>query len=139
MVSFPARRIPRSHQRNGWDALADIEVFIYAAEAELEAMEAERVGVHRRGCKPDSDLRRRVLGLIWRLTFGDMPWRIAGLLSGLPFTTLHSAFARWTRLGLWRRLGQRLARRVRRRGSALCGRRGQPLATVSSDLLDARH
>jgi hypothetical protein len=32
---------------------------------------------------------------------------------GLPFgsslTTLHSAFARWTRLGLWRRLGQRLA------------------------------
>ena len=43
------------------------------------------------------------------LTFGGMPWRIAGFLSGLPFTTLHSAFARWTRLGLWRRLGQRLA------------------------------
>ena len=26
-----------------------------------------------------------------------------------PVTTLHSSFARWTRLGLWRRLGQRLA------------------------------
>ena len=38
-----------------------------------------------------------------------MQWRIAGWLSGVPFTTLHSAFARWTRLGLWRRLGQRLA------------------------------
>ena len=25
------------------------------------------------------------------------------------FTTLHSAFARWSRLGLWRRLGRRLA------------------------------
>jgi transposase len=42
--------------------------------------------------------------------------RIAGWLSGVPFTTLHSSFARWTRLGLWRWLGQRLAldwRRVR--------------------------
>jgi transposase len=84
-------------------------VFIFATEAELAAIEAERVGVHRRGRKPDTDLRRRVLGLIWMLTFGGMQWRIAGFLSGIPFTTLHSAFARWTRLGLWRRLGQRLA------------------------------
>jgi hypothetical protein len=64
MVSFSARRIPRSHQRDAWDALADIEVFIFATEAELAAMEAERVGVHRRGRKPDAELRRRVLGLI---------------------------------------------------------------------------
>ena len=108
MVCFPARRIPRCHHTT-WDALADIEVFIYAAEAELAAMDKERTGVHRRGRKPDPDLRRRVLGLIWMLTFGGMQWRIAGFLSGVPFTTLHSAFARWTRLGLWRRLGQRLA------------------------------
>jgi transposase len=84
-------------------------VFIFATEAELAAIEAERVGVHRHGRKPDTDLRRRVLGLIWMLTFGGMQWRIAGFLSGIPFTTLHSAFDRWTRLGLWRRLGQRLA------------------------------
>ena len=31
------------------------------------------------------------------------------LAVGVPFTTLHSTFARWARLGLWRRLGQRLA------------------------------
>ncbi len=36
--SFP-QDIPHSHQRNPWDALADIKVFIYAAEAELEAMD----------------------------------------------------------------------------------------------------
>ena len=48
-----------------------------------------------------------MIGLIWMLTFGGMQWRIAGLLSGIPFTTLHTSFARWTRLGLWRRLGQR--------------------------------
>jgi hypothetical protein len=93
MVSLSARRILRSRQRDAWDALADIEVFIVATEAELEAMEAERVGVHRRGRKPDPELRRRLLGLIWMLTFGGMQWRIAGFLSGIPFTTLHSAFA----------------------------------------------
>jgi hypothetical protein len=38
------------------------------------------------------------------LIFGGMQWRVAGWLSGIPFTTLHSAFARWTRLGLCDRL-----------------------------------
>jgi transposase len=94
---------------DGWNVLADVEVFVFAVEAELGAMDRERVGVHRRGCKPDLALRRRVIGLIWMLTFGGMQWRVGGLLSGIPFTTLHSSFARWSRLGLWRRLGQRLA------------------------------
>src|SRR3712207_8468367 len=109
MVSLPARRIHRRRHPKAWDALADIEVFIVAAEAELAAMDKERTGVHRRGRKPDPDRRRRTLGLIWMLTFGGMQWRIAGVLSGVPFTPLHSAFARWTRLGLWRRLGPNLA------------------------------
>jgi hypothetical protein len=100
-----ARPVPRPSRGDGWNVLADIEVFIFAVEAELEAMDRERIGVHRRGRKPDLALRRRLIGLIWMLTFGGMQWRIAGLLSGIPFTTLHSAFARWTRLGLWRRLG----------------------------------
>jgi transposase len=104
-----ARPVPRPRRGDGWNILADIEVFIFAVEAELEAMDRARIGVHRRGRKPDLALRRRLIGLIWMLTFGGMQWRIAGCLSGLPFTTLHSTFARWTRLGLWRRLGQRLA------------------------------
>jgi transposase len=104
-----ARPVPRPRRGDGWNILADIEVFIFAVEAELEAMDRARIGVHRRGRKPDLALRRRLIGLIWMLTFGGMQWRIAGLLSGIPFTTLHSAFARWTRLGLWRRLGRRLA------------------------------
>ncbi len=104
-----ARAVPCPSRGDGWNILTDIEVFIFAVEAELEAMDRERIGVHRRGRKPDLALRRRLIGLIWMLTFGGMQWRIAGLLSGIPFTTLHSAFARWTRLGLWRRLGRRLA------------------------------
>ena len=104
-----ARCLPWSRRGDGWDALADIEVFVFAVEAELEAMNRERVGVHRRGRKPDLALRRRLIGLIWTLTFGGMQRRVAGWLSGVPFATLHSSFARWTRLGLRRRLGQRLA------------------------------
>jgi transposase len=109
LPSPSARDVPCPNRGDGWNALADVEVFVFAVEAELEAMERERVGVHRRGRKPDLVLRRRVIGLIWMLTFGGMQWRIAGLLAGIPFTTLHSSFARWSRLGLWRRLGQRLA------------------------------
>ena len=63
------RRLPRSRRGDGWDALADIEVFVLAVEAELEAMDRERVGVHRRGRKLELTLRR---WLIWMLTFGGM-------------------------------------------------------------------
>ena len=67
-----ARRVPRPDRGDGWNTLADIEVFIFAVEAELEAMDRERVGVHRRGRKPDLVLRRRLIGLIWTLTFGGV-------------------------------------------------------------------
>jgi hypothetical protein len=121
-----ARAVPRPSRGDGWNVLADVEVFIFAVEAELETMDRERIGVHRRGRKPDLSLRRRLIGLIWMLTFGGMQWRIAGGLSGVPFTTLHSAFARWTRLGLGRRLGQRLAFD----GRLACGDEGLPSAMV---------
>ena len=72
------RRVPRPSRGDGWNALADIEVFVFAVEAELEAMDHERIGVHRRGRKPDLTLRRRLIGLIWTLTFGGLQWRTAG-------------------------------------------------------------
>ena len=93
-LSPSARRVPRPSRGDGWNALADVEVFVFAVEAELEAMDRERVGVHRRGRKPDPGLRRRLIGLIWMLTFGGMQWRVAGWLSGIRFTTLHSALRR---------------------------------------------
>src|SRR5918994_6895418 len=120
------RPVPRPSRGDGWNSLADVEVLVFAVEAELEAMDRERVGVHRRGGKPDLSLRRRVIGLIWMLTFRGMQWRIAGWLSGIPFTTLHTSFARWSRLGLWRRLGQRLALDWR----LACGDEALPAAVV---------
>jgi hypothetical protein len=42
MVSSNTLENPRAGASSSWDALADIEVFITAAEAELTAMERER-------------------------------------------------------------------------------------------------
>jgi hypothetical protein len=42
-----ARPVPRRSRGDGWNTLAGIEVFVFAAEAELEAMDRERIGVHR--------------------------------------------------------------------------------------------
>ena len=84
-------------------------MFIFAVKAELEAMDRERVGAHRRGRNPDLHLRRRLIGLIWMLTFGGMQWRYRRFALGHSVHDLHGTFARWARLGLWRRLGQRLA------------------------------
>jgi hypothetical protein len=42
-----------------------VEVFVFAVEAEPEAMDRERVGVPRHGRKPDLSLRRRLIGLMW--------------------------------------------------------------------------
>ena len=33
-------------------------------------MDRERIGMYRRGRKPDLTLRRRLIGLIWTMTFG---------------------------------------------------------------------
>jgi hypothetical protein len=72
LPSPSARPIPRPSRGEGWNIRVDIEVFIFAVEAELEAMNRERIGVHRRGRNPDLSLGRRLIGLIWMLTFGGM-------------------------------------------------------------------
>ncbi|WP_247872125.1 cytochrome ubiquinol oxidase subunit I [Azospirillum sp. TSO35-2] len=56
-----------------------------------------------------------------------MPWRAIGQLSGIPFGTLHTLFARWTRLGLSRRLLDRLRRAWR----LTCGDMAKPNTVVT--------
>jgi transposase len=51
---------------------------------------------------------------IWCVCFCGMQWRAIGVLSDIPFGTLYGLFARWTRVGLWRRLLDRLRRTWRR-------------------------
>src|SRR5271166_2136705 len=63
---------------------------------------------------------------IWCVCFCGMQWRVIGLLCDILFGTLYGLFARWTRLGLWRRLLDRLRRSWRR----ACGDAPEPSAVV---------
>jgi transposase len=59
-------------------------------------------------------------------TYGGIKWRAIGQLCAIPFGTLYGLFARWTRLGLWRRLLDRLRRTWRR----ACGDAAEPSVVV---------
>jgi hypothetical protein len=55
-----------------------------------------------------------------------MQWRAIGRLCDIPFGTLYRLFARWTQLGLWRWMLDRLRRTWRR----TCGDSLEPSAVV---------
>jgi transposase len=63
---------------------------------------------------------------IWCVCFCGVQWRAIGRLCEIPIGTLYGLFARWTRLGLWRRLLGRLRRDWRR----ACGDSPEPSAVV---------
>jgi transposase len=111
-----------------WDAFADVDIFVDAVLDELAAMAADGSRPVRPGPKPPlagAALRKAVMA-IWCVCFCGMQWRAIGLLCDVPFNTLHGLFARWTRLGLWRRLLDRL-RRIWR---LACGDAPEPSVVV---------
>src|SRR5580693_4656279 len=111
-----------------WDALDDVDAFVDEVLAELEAMAKAGKRPIRPGPKPPlagTALRKAVMA-IWCVCFCGMQWRAIGLLCDIPFGTLYGLFARWTRLGLWRRLLNRLRRAWRR----ACGDAPEPSAVV---------
>jgi transposase len=82
----------------------------------------------RPGPKPPlagATLRKAVMA-IWCVCFCGMQWRAIGQLCDISFSTLYGSFAGWTRLGLWRRLLDRLRRTWRR----ACGDTPEPSAVV---------
>src|ERR1700730_2513846 len=111
-----------------WNAFADVDVFVDEVLAELAAMAKDGVRPIRPGAKPPlagAALRKAVMA-IWCVCFCGMQWRAIGLLCDMPFGTPYGLFARWTRLGLWRRLLDRLRRTWRR----ACGDGPEPSAVV---------
>src|SRR5689334_5032020 len=93
-----------------WDAFADVDGFVDEVLVELEAMAKDGSRPTRRGPKPPlagAALRKAIMA-IWCVCFCGLQWRAIGQLCDIPFGTLYSLFARWTRLGLWRRLLDRL-------------------------------
>ena len=119
----PAKTSPGS-----WDAFADVDVFVDEVLAELEAMARDGARPVRSGPKPplsEATLRKAIMA-IWCVCFCGMQWRAVGQLCAIPFGTLYGLFARWTRLGLWRRLLNRLRRTWR----LACGDAPEPSAVV---------
>src|SRR3954447_13512268 len=117
----PAKTSPTS-----WDAFSDVDAFVDAVLAELAAMAADGTRSTRSG--PKSSLTGAALRnmAIWCVCFCGMQWRAIGQLCDIPFGTLYSLFARWTRLGLWRRLLNRLIRTWRQ----ACGDTADPSAVI---------
>src|SRR4051812_35209814 len=119
----PAKTSPAS-----WDAFSDVDAFVDAVLAELAAMVADGTRSTRSG--PKSPLTgaalRKAIMAIWCVCFCGMQWRAIGQLCDIPFGTLYSLFARWTQLGLWRRLLNRLIRTWRQ----ACGDTADPSAVI---------
>jgi hypothetical protein len=104
--------LPAKTSAGPWDAFADVDAFVDEVLAELAAMAADGTRPIRSGPKPPlagAVLRKPVMA-IWCVCFCGMQWRAIGQLCDIPFGTLYGLFARWTRLGLWRRLLSRLRR-----------------------------
>src|SRR3954464_11816449 len=111
-----------------WDAFADVDAFVDEVLVELEAMAKDGSRPVRSGPKPPlagAALRKAVMAL-WCVCFCGMQWRAIGQLCDIPFGTLYGLFARWTRLGLWRRLLDRLRRTWR----LACEDASEPSAVV---------
>jgi transposase len=111
-----------------WDAFSDVEAFVDEVLMELERMAADGTRPTRSGPKPPltgAALRKAIMA-IWCVGFCGMQWRAIGLLCDIPFSTLYTLFARWTRLGLWRRLLDRLRRTWR----LACGDTADPSTVV---------
>jgi hypothetical protein len=119
----PAKTSPAS-----WDAFSDVDAFVDAVLAELAAMAADGTRRSRTGPKPaltGAALRKAIMA-IWCVAFCGMQWRAIGQLCDIPFGTLYTLFARWTRLGLWRRLLNRLILAWRQ----ACGDTADPSAVI---------
>src|SRR4051794_1421194 len=103
----PAKTSPAS-----WDAFSDVDAFVDAVLAELAAMAVDGTRSIRTGPKAPltgAALRKAILA-IWCVCFCGMQWRAIDQLCDIPFGTLYTLFARWARLGLWRRLLSRCRR-----------------------------
>jgi transposase len=119
---------PAKTSAASWDAFSDVDAFVDAVLAELAAMAADGTRSTRSGPKPPltgAALRKAILA-IWCVAFCGLQRRAIGLLCDIPFGTLYSLFTRWTRLGVWHRLLNRLILTWRQ----ACGDKAVPSAVI---------
>ena len=119
---------PASTTPASWDAFSDVDAFVEEVLLELTAMASDGTRPARTGPKAPltgAALRKAIMA-IWCVCYCGMQWRAIGQLTGIPFGTLYTLFARWTRLGLWCRLLDRLRRTWR----LACGDTVEPSTVV---------
>ena len=130
----PAKTSPAS-----WDAFSDVDAFVDAVLTELAAMAGTRPT--RSGPKlalTGAALRKAIMA-IWCVAFCGMQWRAIGQLCDIPFGTLYTLFARWTRVAPPAQpLDPGLAAGLRRYCRSHCRHHRQPVVPLSADLLRAR-
>src|ERR1700721_1442856 len=95
-----------------WAAFAYVGAFVDEVLAGPKAMARDGARPMRSEPKPPlaGPALRKAIMTIWRVCLCGMQWRAIGLLCDMPFGTLHGLFTSWTRLGLRRRLLDRLRR-----------------------------
>jgi hypothetical protein len=138
----PAQTSPAS-----WDAFCDVDAFVDEVLTELAALTADGTRPARSGPKPalTGAMLRKAIMAIWCTCFCGMPWRAIGPLCDIPFATLYTLFARWTRLGLWRvapvarPAAPDLAARLRRYPGAEYRRDRQSVLPLGAEWRRARH
>src|SRR3954462_3370686 len=132
----PANTSPAS-----WDAFSDVDAFVDAVLAELAAMAADGTRSTRSGPKPSlagAALRKAIMA-IWCVAFCGLQWRAIGLLCDIPFGTLYTLFARWTRVAPPAQpLDPFLAAGLRRQTRTQRRHHRQPLLSFGADLLRPR-
>ena len=109
-----------------WDALEKVEPFTAAVKQQLAALKSQRrAKVFPKAPLPEATLDK-VIMCIWCVCYGGLQWRAVCRLADLPFGTVYSCFARWSRLGLWKALLLDLLRRWR----ITCGDDPKPSAVL---------
>lgn len=113
-----------------WNALEKVEPFTAAVKQHLAVLKSQRrAKVFPKAPLPEATLDK-VIMCIWCVCYGGLQWRAVCRLADLPFGTVYSCFARWSRLGLWKALLLDLLRRWR----IACGDHPKP----SVVLVDSR-
>jgi transposase len=120
--------LPKAKTRPvSWNALEKIEPFTQEVKAQLEILKSRRRAKIFPNDPLSGEMLDKAIMSIWCVCYGGMQWRTIGLLTGIPFTTLYSCFARWNRLGLWKGLLVDLLRRWR----VACGDKSNPSVLVA--------
>src|SRR3954471_24943317 len=120
--------LPKAKTRPvSWNALEKIEPFTQEVKAQLEILKSRRRAKVFPNDALSGEMLDKVIMSIWCVCYGGMQWRTIGLLTGIPFTTMYSCFARWNRLGLWKGLVVDLLRRCR----VACGDKCNPSVRVA--------